>query len=222
MATARPMQVGMIGLGRMGANLVRRLMRDGHRCVAYNRSPNPVRELEAEGATGAYSLEELVAKLEKPRAAWIMLPAAAVQSTLDQLSPLMDPLDILIDGGNSYSRDDVVRAQQLPRRASNTWTWVRAGVFSVSTEGLPLRRSTLVQQRRCSLTPSSIVSPHAAKRTSRTSCFPPCVPSSAAIRRGWSSPIHHNLQPLPNLRYVFPVVRGHGPVVRGFQSGWRP
>ena len=90
MATAQPMQLGMIGLGRMGANLVRRLMRDGHRCVAYNRSPNPVGELEAEGAEGAYSLDELVAKLEKPRAVWIMLPAAAVQSTLDQLRPLMD------------------------------------------------------------------------------------------------------------------------------------
>jgi 6-phosphogluconate dehydrogenase len=113
MATARPMQLGMIGLGRMGANLVRRLMRDGHRCVAYNRSPSPVRELEAEGAEGAYSLDEFVAKLEKPRAAWIMLPAAAVQSTLDQLSPLMDRGDILIDGGNSYYRDDVARAQQL-------------------------------------------------------------------------------------------------------------
>src|SRR5690348_1630170 len=109
MPTDTPMQVGMIGLGRMGANLVRRLMRDGHRCVAYNRSPNPVRQLEAEGAEGAYSLDELVAKLERPRAAWIMLPAAAVQSTLDQLSPLMDPGDILIDGGNSYYRDDVVR-----------------------------------------------------------------------------------------------------------------
>ena len=132
MATARPMQVGMIGLGRMGANLVRRLMRDGHRCVAYNRSPNPVRELEAEGATGAYSLEELVAKLEKPRAVWIMLPAAAVQSTLDQLSPLMDPLDILIDGGNSYYRDDVVRAQQLsPKGIQYVDVGTSGGVFGL-------------------------------------------------------------------------------------------
>jgi 6-phosphogluconate dehydrogenase len=107
------MQIGMIGLGRMGANLVRRLMRDGHPCVVYNRSPNAVRELEAEGAEGASSLEEFVAKLAKPRAAWIMVPAAAVQSTLDQLSPLLDPGDIVIDGGNSYYRDDIVRAQQL-------------------------------------------------------------------------------------------------------------
>jgi 6-phosphogluconate dehydrogenase len=113
MTTAQPMQIGMIGLGRMGANLVRRLMRDGHRCVVYNRTLNAVRELEAEGAEGADSLDEFVSKLEKPRAAWIMVPAAAVQSTLDQLSPLMDPGDILIDGGNSYYRDDIVRAQQL-------------------------------------------------------------------------------------------------------------
>src|SRR5271169_2771134 len=98
MTTAQPMQIGMIGLGRMGANLVRRLMRDGHRCVAYNRTPNAVRELEAEGAEGAYSLEELVAKLERPRAAWIMVPASAVQSTLDQLSQLVDPEEILNDG----------------------------------------------------------------------------------------------------------------------------
>ena len=116
MTTAQPMQLGMIGLGRMGANLVRRLMRDGHRCVGYNRSPNAVHEIEAEGAEGAYSLEEFVTKLEKPRAAWIMVPAAAVQSTLDQLVTLMDPGDILIDGGNSYYRDDIVRAHQLSEK----------------------------------------------------------------------------------------------------------
>src|SRR5271163_4703938 len=116
MTTTRPMQIGMIGLGRMGANLARRLMRDGHRCIVYNRSPTAVKELEAEGADGAYSLDEFVAKLQKPRAAWIMVPAAAVQSTLDELSPLMDSGDILIDGGNSYYRDDIVRAQQLSAR----------------------------------------------------------------------------------------------------------
>src|ERR1700728_2232727 len=105
MAIDNPMQLGMIGLGRMGANLVRRLMADGHRCVAYNRSPGPIKEIEGEGAQGASSLEELIAKLEPPRAAWMMLPAAVVQPVVDQLGSLLEPGDIVIDGGNSYYRD---------------------------------------------------------------------------------------------------------------------
>ncbi len=113
MATDRPMQLGMLGLGRMGANLVRRLMRDGHRCVAYDRTPAVVKSLVAEGANGANSFEELVRKLDRPRNIWIMLPAAVVQSTLDQLVPLLDPDDIVIDGGNSYYRDDMTRAAAL-------------------------------------------------------------------------------------------------------------
>jgi 6-phosphogluconate dehydrogenase len=107
------MQLGMIGLGRMGANLVRRLMHDGHECVVYDVSPEPVKELEQEGATGAASLEDFVGKLTKPRAAWIMVPAAVVDSTLEQLVPLLDPDDIVIDGGNSYYHDDISRATQL-------------------------------------------------------------------------------------------------------------
>jgi 6-phosphogluconate dehydrogenase len=107
------MQLGMIGLGRMGANLVRRLMRDGHRCVVYDVNADAVKDLVAEGATGAASLEEFVQKLEKPRATWLMLPAAIVDQTLDQLVPLLDPDDAVIDGGNSYYRDDITRAKQL-------------------------------------------------------------------------------------------------------------
>ena len=113
MPTDKPMQLGMIGLGRMGANLVRRLMRDGHQCVAYDRNADAVKGLAAEGATGASSLADFVAKLEKPRAVWIMVPAGAVQSTIDSLKPLLEPGDILIDGGNSYYRDDIDRAQHL-------------------------------------------------------------------------------------------------------------
>jgi 6-phosphogluconate dehydrogenase len=113
MATDKPMQLGMIGLGRMGANLVRRLMRDGHRCVAYDRSADTVQQLESEGATGASSLEDFVAKLEQPRAIWIMVPAAVVQSTLDQLRPLLAEGDMVIVGGNSYYRDDIDRAKEL-------------------------------------------------------------------------------------------------------------
>ena len=113
MATDKPMQLGMIGLGRMGANLVRRLLRDGHRCVAYDVNPAAVQQLAGEGAVGASTLEEFVNQLEKPRAMWIMVPAAIVQPTLDQLTGLLEPGDIVIDGGNSYYRDDIVRAKQL-------------------------------------------------------------------------------------------------------------
>jgi 6-phosphogluconate dehydrogenase len=103
----------MIGLGRMGANLVRRLMRDGHRCVAYDRSPDVVKQLASEGADGANTLADFVSKLEQPRAIWIMVPAAVVESTLQQLMPLLAEGDIVIDGGNSYYRDDIERAKEL-------------------------------------------------------------------------------------------------------------
>ncbi len=107
------MQIGMIGLGRMGANMVRRLMRNGHECVVYDVSSDAVAELAGEGATGADSLADLVAKLDAPRHAWIMVPAGYVQSTVDELAGLMDAGDAIIDGGNSYYRDDVDRAKAL-------------------------------------------------------------------------------------------------------------
>jgi 6-phosphogluconate dehydrogenase len=107
------MQLGMVGLGRMGANIVRRLMRDGHECVVYDVSPDVVAELVAEGATGAATLEEFVDALEGPRVAWVMIPAAITGKIVDQLARLMEPGDIIIDGGNSYYRDDVDRAAKL-------------------------------------------------------------------------------------------------------------
>ena len=113
MTTEKPMQLGMVGLGRMGANLVRRLMRDGHRCVAYDVSADAVKALEADGATGASSLKDFVQKLETPRAVWLMLPAAIVQQTLDELVGLLEQGDIVIDGGNSYYIDDIARAKAL-------------------------------------------------------------------------------------------------------------
>jgi len=103
----------MIGLGRMGANLVRRLMRDGHECVVYDVSADAIEALAGEGATPAASLAELVEKLEPPRAAWIMVPAGYVQDTLDELTGLMESGDAIIDGGNSYYRDDIDRAAAL-------------------------------------------------------------------------------------------------------------
>jgi 6-phosphogluconate dehydrogenase len=113
MPTDKPMQLGMIGLGRMGANLVRRLMRDGHHCVAFDRNPDVVKQLEADGATGATTLEDFVSKLDPPRAIWIMVPAAVVQPTIEGLKPLLSAGDIVIDGGNSYYRDDIGRAKEL-------------------------------------------------------------------------------------------------------------
>jgi 6-phosphogluconate dehydrogenase len=113
MPTDKPMQLGMIGLGRMGSNLVRRLLRDGHRCVAYDVNPEAVKSLEAEGAVGASSLEEFVSKLEKPRNIWIMVPAGIVDSTLEKLVPLLEKDDVVIDGGNSYYRDDMTRSKSL-------------------------------------------------------------------------------------------------------------
>jgi 6-phosphogluconate dehydrogenase len=113
MATDKPMQLGMIGLGRMGANLVRRLMRDGHRCVAYDRNPETVKMLAGEGADGATTLEEFVGKLERPRNIWIMVPAGVVESTLTWLVPMLAAGDVVIDGGNSYYRDDLTRSKTL-------------------------------------------------------------------------------------------------------------
>ncbi|SDK38490.1 phosphogluconate dehydrogenase (NAD(+)-dependent, decarboxylating) [Nonomuraea jiangxiensis] len=107
------MQIGMIGLGRMGANLVRRLIRDGHQCVVHDIDQNAVQALAGEGAVAATSLGDFVAKLEKPRVVWLMLPAAVVQRTLDDLVGLLDSGDTVIDGGNSYYRDDIVRARRL-------------------------------------------------------------------------------------------------------------
>jgi 6-phosphogluconate dehydrogenase len=103
----------MVGLGRMGANLVRRLMRDGHRCVVYDMNADAVKNLAEEGATAAESLSDFVLKLETPRAVWLMLPAAVVDETLDQLVDLLDAGDTVIDGGNSYYRDDITRAKRL-------------------------------------------------------------------------------------------------------------
>ena len=110
------MQLGMVGLGRMGANMVRRLIKAGHDCVAYDRSPVVVQALAAEGAEGAASRADFCARLERPRAIWLMLPAAVVEGELQALLPLLDPGDILIDGGNSYYRDDIRRAGELRER----------------------------------------------------------------------------------------------------------
>jgi len=117
MTATNPMQLGMVGLGRMGANIVRRLMRDGHSCVVFDVDQEAVKALEGEGATGASSLEDLVGKLAHPRAAWVMVPAGDITGgTIDDLAAFMEPGDTIVDGGNSYYRDDIRRATALAER----------------------------------------------------------------------------------------------------------
>jgi 6-phosphogluconate dehydrogenase len=149
MPTDTPMQLGMIGLGRMGANLVRRLMRDGHRCVAYDVNQDVVKSLAAEGATGAESIADFVAKLEAPRNIWIMVPAGIVDKTLKELRPLLDAGDIVIDGGNSYYRDDITRAADLRRdgihyvdcgTSGGVWGLERGYCLMIGGEDEPVRR----------------------------------------------------------------------------------
>jgi len=107
------MELGMIGLGRMGTNMVRRLMRAGNQCIVFDLHPEAVQALVKEGAVGATSLQDFVGKLKKPRAVWMMVPAAAADSTLKTLIPLLDRDDVIVDGGNSYYHDDLRRAAEL-------------------------------------------------------------------------------------------------------------
>ncbi|MGE5725668.1 MAG: phosphogluconate dehydrogenase (NAD(+)-dependent, decarboxylating), partial [Acidobacteriota bacterium] len=107
------MQLGMIGLGRMGSNMVRRLMRGGHQCVVFDMNPASLKQMAGEGATSAESLDDMTRKLKKPRAVWLMVPAAVVDSTLQELAPRLEPGDTVIDGGNSYYIDDIRRAEEL-------------------------------------------------------------------------------------------------------------
>jgi 6-phosphogluconate dehydrogenase len=111
------MQIGMLGLGRMGANMARRLMQAGHECVAFDVMPEAVQKLVVEGAVGAASMADFVQKLARPRAVWLMLPAAIVDSVLATLTPLLEPDDIVIDGGNSYYQDDIQRAAELAKKS---------------------------------------------------------------------------------------------------------
>src|SRR6201987_4699755 len=126
------MQLGMIGLGRMGANMVRAFLKGGHDCVVFDMSPDTVNEMVRERATGSSSLADLVKKLEKPRAVWLMVPAAVVDKTIADLLPSLEPGDILIDGGNSYYIDDIRRAKELsPKRIHYVDVGTSGGVWGL-------------------------------------------------------------------------------------------
>src|ERR1700684_557580 len=132
MATDTPTQLGMIGLGRMGANLSRRLMRDGHPVVFYDVNAGAVKSLEADGATGTTTLADFVNALEKPRNIWIMIPAGIVDQTLEQLTPLLDDDDTIIHGGNSYYHDELTRSKALaPRKLHYLDVGTSGGVWGL-------------------------------------------------------------------------------------------
>jgi 6-phosphogluconate dehydrogenase len=149
MATDTPMQLGMIGLGRMGANIVRRLLRDGHSCAVYDVSAEAVQALAGEGAMGAESLANLVARLERPRNVWIMIPAGLVQEQVDALLPLLEEGDAIIDGGNSYYRDDIHHARECAARgvhfidcgtSGGVWGLERGYCLMIGGDEEPVRR----------------------------------------------------------------------------------
>ena len=143
------MQIGMIGLGRMGANMVRRLLAAGHTCVVYDRSPEAVAALEQHGAVGASSLADMVAKLEPPRALWLMLPVAVTDAVLAQLQPLLQAGDTLIDGGNSFYQDDIRRAAEWQTQqlhyvdvgvSGGIWGFERGYCLMIGGETDPVQR----------------------------------------------------------------------------------
>ena len=150
MASDKPMQLGMVGLGRMGAGLVRRLMRDGHSCVVYDVAPAAIEALVADGATGASTLAELAAKLEPPRAVWVMVPAGEItDATIADLAEVLDSGDTIIDGGNTYYRDDLRHAATLREKgihhidcgtSGGVWGFERGFCLMVGGEDEPVER----------------------------------------------------------------------------------
>lgn len=143
------MQLGMIGLGRMGGNMVRRLMRRGHECVVFDASPSAVQELSREGAFSSLSLADLAIRLEKPRVIWLMIPAAAVDEAISGVLPHLEPGDVLIDGGNSYYVDDIRRARELSSRgihyvdvgtSGGVWGLERGYCMTIGGETAPVQR----------------------------------------------------------------------------------
>jgi len=143
------MQIGMVGLGRMGANMVRRLLKGGHECVVFNRSPAPVQELANEGAVPSASLKDLVSKLKKPRTVWLMVPAGVVDEMIGELAPALEPGDTLVDGGNSYYVDDIQRAKELAAKSihyvdvgtsGGVWGLERGYSMMIGGESEPIRR----------------------------------------------------------------------------------
>jgi 6-phosphogluconate dehydrogenase len=183
------MQLGMIGLGRMGGNMVRRIMRAGHTCVVYDKNPESVKELAKDGAVGASSLANFVKKLEKPRAVWIMLPAGAVtEETVQALSELLEPNDIIIDGGNSYFKDDVRRAKSLLAKgvhyldvgtSGGVWGIERGYCLMIGGETEPVKYLSPIFQTLAPGPQSAPPTPGRKGRSSADDGYLHCGPSGA-------------------------------------------
>src|SRR5467141_589351 len=204
------MQLGMIGLGRMGANMVRRVLKGGHRCVVFDMSPKVVNELVQEKATGSSSLHEFVSKLERPRAIWLMVPAAAVEKTIADLLPHLEPEDILIDGGNSYYVDDIRRAKELaPKRihyvdvgtSGGVWGLERGYCMMIGGETSVVKH---LDQIFSTLAPGAGDVPRTPGRekfdgtAEQGSCT--VVPTAPAILSKWSTTVSSTASWLPTLR----------------------
>ncbi len=182
------MQLGMIGLGRMGANMVLRVMRAGHKCVVYDVHAEAIQALVKEGATGATSLKDLVGKLEKPRAVWLMVPAAIVDQTLSELVPLLERGDTVIDGGNSYYHDDIRRAKDLTPKglhyvdvgtSGGVWGLERGYCQMIGGEPDAVKRLDPIF---AALAPGRDAAPPTPDRSS--SREPPTRATSTAVHRG--------------------------------------
>ncbi len=202
------MQLGMIGLGRMGANMVRRIMHAGHECVTYDRSAKAVEGLAGEGATGANSLQELVTKMQAPRSVWLMLPAGVVDSTLDELAPLLERGDTVVDGGNSYYHDDLRRGKELAKSgihyvdvgmSGGVWGLERGYCLMIGGEDEPVARLDPVFQ---ALAPGRDAAPPTPGRTGREhggGGLPPLRPGRRGALRE-DGPQRHRVRPHGGLR----------------------
>jgi 6-phosphogluconate dehydrogenase len=182
------MQLGMIGLGRMGANLVRRLIRDGHRCVVYDVNPDAVKALADDGAEGAESLADFAAKLQAPRNIWVMVPAGIVDQTLQQLRPLLAAGDTVIDGGNSYYRDDIARAKDLKRdgifyvdcgTSGGVWGLERGYCLMIGGEDEPVERLNPIFKTIAPGSGSAEPTPGRTRQTSADQGYLHCGPNGA-------------------------------------------
>jgi len=183
------MQLGMVGLGRMGANMVRRLIKGGHSCVVYDRTPQEVQKLASEGAVGSNSLDEFVKKLEKPRAAWIMVPAgASTENTVKALAPLFEAGDVIIDGGNSHFKDDVRRAQMLRETgiyyvdvgtSGGIWGLERGYSLMIGGEPDVVRRLDPIFQTLAPGEGAAPTTPNRAKKTTADRGYVHCGPSGS-------------------------------------------
>ena len=182
------MQLGMIGLGRMGANLVRRLMKAGHECVVYDVVAPPIDALAGEGAVPAYSLEEFVEKLAAPRNIWVMVPAGYVQSTVDKLEALLDADDAVIDGGNSYYRDDIHRAAQLGEKgihyidcgtSGGVWGLDRGYCLMIGGETEPVDRLNPIWQTIAPGAASALPTPGRVSDSTAAEGYLHCGPNGA-------------------------------------------